>query len=447
MKNYSSNNNNKNYNNLRKIDKDHLFESHQILNDTINYRPIIYLRKIHTDSISPLRNDFERHTPTKNKVMDQKKDFICNNRFFMRNNGRKYNNLNEINLTNNNSLRNFDTSQLNFQKRIFETTIKNSFENNPQKELQLKDIRNEKSLNSDEIIKELQKKVSFLENILYNFVENNLEQTKNNSSFYNNELKEKKLANNIDLENSTTLKIRRNNQINQINNNNKNDSLLNENIQNYENKINELKDKIISSTETINNLMKENQLTKKINKKLNKENMQLKKNLTNIKEAQNNKSNNYNNIANNNYNYFEKINNLENEISKKNEEINNFKLEIKNLNDRLSSYQIINDVIEKLKEENEQLKNKIRNFQNLIFNKNEIIKEMQNYIKNKSNFNLNSNNSDINLIFNSFNNNIQSENFLESEEQLMPSDNEIQQQYDNFKKYINEVANNKNLPK
>ena len=72
---------------------------------------------------------------------------------------------------------------------------------------------------------------------------------------------------------------------------------------------------------------------------------------------------------------------------------------------------------------------------------------MQNYIKNKSNFNLNSNNSDINLIFNSFNNNIQSENFLESEEQLMPSDNEIQQQYDNFKKYINEVANNKNLPK
>ena len=316
MKNYSSNNNNKNYNNLRKIDKDHLFESHQILNDTINYRPIIYLRKIHTDSISPLRNDFERHTPTKNKVMDQKKDLICNNRFFMRNNGRKYNNLNEINLTNNNSLRNFDTSQLNFQKRIFETTIKNSFENNPQKELQLKDIRNEKSLNSDEIIKELQKKVSFLENILYNFVENNLEQTKNNSSFYNNELK----------------------------------------------------DKIISSIETINNLMKENQLTKKINKKLNKENMQLKKNLTNIKEAQNNKSNNYNNIANNNYNYFEKINNLENEISKKNEEINNFKLEIKNLNDRLSSYQIINDVIEKLKEENEQLKNKIRNFQNLIFN-------------------------------------------------------------------------------
>ena len=72
---------------------------------------------------------------------------------------------------------------------------------------------------------------------------------------------------------------------------------------------------------------------------------------------------------------------------------------------------------------------------------------MQNYIKNKSNFNLNSNNSDINLIFNSFNNNIQSENFLESEEQLMPSDNEIQQQYDNFKKYINEVANNKNLSK
>ena len=393
--------------NSRKINKDNPNHTHYIrMYDTLNYnyKPKDDSRNKHSESISPLSNYFERITPTKYKTINQKKNLIRNNRLSFIRNQRKYNNLGEINLTNNNSLRKFGISPSIIKKsNIFGTTIKNTIENNIQKDLQLKDMTFDKSHN-DEIIK-LNKKIFSLENKLNNIIKNNFEQ-KNNNSFFNSE-----------------------------------------NIQNYEIKINELKDKIISSNETINNLIKENQSIKNINNKLNKEIIRLKKNISNIKEIQNKKSNNINNIRNNNSSYLEKINNLENEISKKNEEINDFKLKVKNLNEQLSNYKIINEDMGKLKEENEQLKNKLINFQNLMFIKNEKIKEMKNNTKFNSSFNLNSNNSDINLIFNSYNN-VQSENLAESDLQLMASDNEIQQQYDDFKKFINEQANkNKDLPK
>ena len=73
-------------------------------------------------------------------------------------------------------------SNNNIKTNIFDTTFKNSIENNISKELQLKDITFKKSHN-DEIIK-LNKKIFSLENKLNNIIKNNFEQKNNNSSLY-----------------------------------------------------------------------------------------------------------------------------------------------------------------------------------------------------------------------------------------------------------------------
>ena len=379
----------------------------------------------HMKSISPLKENFDLTIPKQKRM-----------------NERNYNKINVFNYKNYKTFRNTYISPKNIKGRHNDINDLDEYDVKTEINSPLMIINKEKPYNNDEIIKQFQKRISFLENKIDKIQNNDYKQNLNRSSLHNynildNQLEKKNLENNIILGNEP------NNYISKIDKN-KNNNLFNENL--IYGKANEMNilNIMIASNETIINLLNENKnykniivnLKRKI-EKLNLDNTNLKKRISNLTESAKNINKN---------NYLQKINDLENQIIKKNEEINQLKIKLNNLNERLSSYNSINEDLEKYRRENEELKAKINNFQNLIFNKNEKIRELTNYIKNKSIFNVTSNNSDINLVFNSYNSN-QSEN-QEFEEQLMPSDREVQQQYEIFQKLINEQCNkNKDLSK